>query len=133
MNDSEPSTEIINTDSKLEPGFHLFICYICDLLPPPNPRPRQCADCHSIYCDECTKIQPQWQCPKPTCGSLNPCEQIYRSVYEFMQQIEINCPGCAETLKYEAAFKHVQDCDKVNKSFKKSPEDMKKQIEEVKK
>ena len=56
MSDNQPSTDIINLNTRMEPGFSYFICYICDLIPPPDPKPKQCAECHSLFCDECTKL-----------------------------------------------------------------------------
>ena len=51
----------------------------------------------------------------------------------FLEQIDIDCPGCNLTLPYEKAFLHVQDCKAVDKRFKMSTDELKKKVESLKK
>ena len=50
----------------------------------------------------------------------------------FLEQIDIDCPGCNITLPYEKAFPHVQDCKLVDKRFKMSSDELKKKVENLK-
>lgn len=63
------------------------------------------------------------------CKSEKPFEEIYREVRAFLEQIDIDCPGCSLTLPYEKAFAHVQECDQVDKKVKMTPQEFKKNVE----
>lgn len=78
-------------------------------------------------------MEKQWKCPKPLCASVRPVEEIYREVRAFLEQIDIDCPGCNLTLPYEKAFTHVQSCNLVDKKYKLDASEMKTKVENIKK
>ena len=58
------------------------------------------------------------------CGSMARPVEMHRSVKEILELMMINCPGCGKKMRYEAAFEHISQCDKITAEMKKSRDDL---------
>ena len=100
----------------------MFICGFCKYIV--QPFPLECPDCNALYCGKCVQSQMRWCCQVMQCGSMQRPVEMHRSVKEILEMMMIICPGCEKKMRYESAFEHISQCDKITANMKKSRADL---------
>lgn len=124
-----PERSQILTSSKMSKAFEFFLCGFCSfLVQPPEkenaPKALQCSACHSLFCEDCCKINMTWECPKPMCKTKKAPEKVHFKVMEILCALQVFCPGCQKCHKYKDIHAHVSQCDKVTDRMRITESDL---------